>query len=127
MTYNTRDYLMWKNGKGRYSEGGKHFGSVVPKEGGALSPEYRATNAGYKNAQAMFRNHSGVVVGQSREPLEADAMPYAPPRMERIAGESKDAPEPSTVMDFEPMAEAPENVFTPISCYVEGEPAGSVR
>lgn len=115
MTEQDRDYLMWKNGKGRYSEGGKYHGAKAPQEGGVLSPEYRATNAGNKTAQAMYRNHSGAVVSNAEpEGLETDTIPYAPPRMERIVGESKDAPEPSTVMDFEPMAEAPDDVYTPL-------------
>ena len=119
MTDNTRDYLMWKNARGRYAPGQRHHGAKAPKEGGILSPEYRATNAGNKNARAMYRNHSA-------EPEALDTMPYAPPQMERIAGESKDAPEPSTVMDFEPMAEA-QDVYTPIGCYLEGSPARSVQ
>ena len=112
MTEQDRDYLLWKHARGRYSEGGRHYGAKAPREGGILSPEYRAS-AVNKNAQAMYRADGAVVSSAEPEPEGMDTVPYAPPRMERIAGESKDAPDPSTVMDFEPIAEVPEDVYTP--------------
>lgn len=128
MNDNTRDFLMWKNSKGRYSEGGRHHGTKAPQEGGILSPEYRAST-GDKSVRAMYRNYSGAVVS-SVEPLEPE---YTPIQMVADpfdkSAKAKKAGALETEMP-EPMmqdAEAPENVFTPISCYVEGEAAGSVQ
>jgi len=101
MTDADRDFLMWKNGRGRYAAGKQHHGAKTPQEGGIFSSLYSGAQ-------------TSASCPQGREPItEPEVMPYAPPRMERIAGESKDAPDPSTVMDFEPIAEVPEDVYTP--------------
>ena len=119
MTDNTRDYLLWKHARGRYSEGSRHYGAKAPREGGILSPEYRASTGG-KSARAMYRNHSG-------EPLEADTMPYAPPQMQAdpFDGGAKakaGALEPEMPEPIIQNAEA-QDVYTPIGCFIEGEPA----
>lgn len=121
MTDNTRDYLMWKNARGRYSEGGRHYGAKAPKEGGVLAPEYRASTGG-KNAQAMYRNYSGAVVSQSRE------QEYTPIQMvtDPFDGSAKAK---AGALEVEPMVQNAEalDTYTPIGCFIEGEPAGSVQ
>ncbi len=125
MTDNTRDYLLWKHARGRYGEGGRHCGAKAPREGGILSPEYRATNAGNKNAQAMYRSHNGAVVS-SAEP-EGMEPEYTPIQMvadpfDKGAKAKAGALEPEMPEPIIQNAEA-QDVYTPIACFVEGEPA----
>lgn len=132
MTDNTRDYLMWKNARGRYAVGQKHHGAKAPKEGGVLAPEYRAAAGTASRPQAAaYRSHNGAVIEQSRElmpepeALEADTMPYAPPRMapdpfdKSIVKKADDAILETPVMELETQ----DTVYTPIALI----PAGSVR
>ncbi len=117
-----RDFLMWKNGKGRYSEGGRHYRAKAPREGGILSPEYRAS-AGNKNAQAMYRNHSMEPEGMEPEhtPIQMVADPFDKSAKAKAGALEPEMPEPMMQN-----AEAPEDAYTPIACYLEGSPAGSV-
>jgi hypothetical protein len=128
MTEQDRDYLMWKNGKGRYSEGGKHYGAKAPQEGGVLAPEYMASAA--SRPQAMYRSHNGAVVS-SAEPIESlDTPPYAPPRMiSDPFDKSAKAKAGALEVEQEPIIQDAEaqDAFTPIACFIEGEPAGSVQ
>lgn len=95
MDDNTRDFLMWKNARGRYAVGQKHHGAKAPKEGGALAPEYRASTGTASRPQASaFRSHNGAEPVEAEPIPQAEAVtPYCPPRMERIPGESKNAPD----------------------------------
>ena len=126
MTEQDRDYLLWKNGKGRYSEGGKHYGAKAPQEGGVLAPEYMASAASRPQA-AAYR------IEQSREMPEAlgtDAIQFSPPRMQAdpFDGSAK-AKAGALEVEQEPMIQSAEaeDAYTPIACFVEGEPAGSGR
>lgn len=108
MDDNTRDFLMWKNGRGRYAAGKQHHGAKTPQEGGIFSSQYSgAVNASRPQAAAIEQSRELM---PEPEALEADTMPYAPPRMERIPGESENAPdEAQAVQDFpemKPEAEA---------------------
>jgi len=119
---------MWKNGKGRYSEGSRHYGAKAPQEGGVLAPEYMASAASRPQA-AAYRSHNGAVIEQSREPegMENNTIQFSPPQMmadpfDKSAKAKAGAIE--TEMP-EPIARDTEaqDVYTPIGCFVEGEPA----
>ena len=116
MNEQDRDYLMWKNARGRYAPGQKHHGAKAPQEGGILSPEYRAS-AGNKNARAMYRNHSGAVVS-SAEPEYTPIQMVADP----FDGSAKAR---AGALEAEPIIQDAEaqDAFTPIGCFIEGEPA----
>lgn len=107
MTDTERDALFFKHHKGRYAPGGCWEGAMRPMGTGANTtmPQTSAS-----------RPRNGAAIEQSRElipepeALEADTMPYAPPRMQAIPGESENAPdEAQAVQDFpemKPEAEA---------------------
>jgi hypothetical protein len=124
-----RDFLMWKNKRGRYAPGGKLADATRPLEGGTAAAGY-VPKAGKVTSrpQAAYRSHNGAP-----EPIEAlDTMPYAPPRMQAdpFDGSAKakaGALEPEMPEPIAQDAEAPEDAYTPIACYLEGSPAGSIQ
>lgn len=122
-----RDFLMWKNKKGRYAPGGKWADATHPMEGGTAAAGYVPQAARVvSRPQAMYRNHSGAP-----EALETDAIQFSPPRMQADpfdkSAKAKKAGALETEMP-ETIAQDAEaqDVFTPIACYLEGSPAGSV-
>jgi hypothetical protein len=118
---NTRDYLLWKHARGRYSEGGRHYGAKAPQEGGVLAPEYMASAASRPQA-AAYRSHNGAVIEQSREP-EAEGIQFSPPRM--ISDPFDGSKAKAGALEPEPIIQNAEaqDVYTPIGCFIEGEPA----
>lgn len=131
-----RDLLYFRNQKGRYAPGGKYHGATRPMEGGTAAAGY-VPRAGKLTSrpQAMYRSHNGAVVSHNREPmpeaLETDAIQFSPPRMQAdpFDGSAKakaGALEPEMPEPIAQDAEA-QDAFTPIACFIEGEPAGSVQ
>jgi len=126
MTEAIKDFYFWKNGKGRYAPGGKYHKATRPMEGGTTAPGY-VPKAGY-----VTRPQAVAIMNQNREapePMEADTMPYAPPQMQADpfdkSAKAKKAGALETEMP-EPIiqdAEAPEDVYTSICLFKEGEPA----
>ena len=120
MTDAERDALFFRHKKGRYGPGGKWENATRPMEGGTAV----AVNASRPQA---------AVIEQSRELMpepipQAEAMtPYAPPRMERIPGESKNAPDDPQAESWEnfPEMETTEPEPAPaVMIYVDQRPAG---
>jgi len=120
-----RDFLMWKNQKGRYAPAGKWADATRPMEGGTAAAGY-VPKAGKVTSrpQAMYRSHNGAVVSSVEpEALGTDAIQFSPPQMQADPFDKKagaletEMPEP-IIQD----AEA-QDAYTPIACFVEGEPA----
>jgi len=109
MTDAERDALFFKHHKGRYAPGGCWENATRPMEGGTVTRQQASAS----------RPHNGAVI-ENREPVKAEpitepeVMPYCPPRMERIPGESKNAPD-------EAQAESWEN-FPEMEDLPQGEP-----
>ena len=110
MTDAERDALFFSHKKGRYGPGGKWENATRPMEGGTAA----AVNASRPQA---------AVIEQSRklmpepEALEADTMPYCPPRMERIPGESKNAPDEAQAESWENFPEMETTEAEPARAY----------
>ena len=127
MDDNTRDFLMWKNGRGRYAEGMQYHGAKTPQEGGVFSSLYSgAVNASRPQA-AAYRPHNDTEPVKAEPIPQAEAMtPYAPPRMERIPGESKNAPDDTEAVQGFPEME-PETDPEPVTAemiFIDQRPAG---
>ncbi len=126
MDDNTRDFLMWKNGRGRYAAGKQHHGAKTPQEGGIFSSQYSgAVNASRPQAAAIEQSRELM---PEPEALEADTMPYAPPRMQAIPGESKNAPDDPQAESLEDFPEMePETEPEPVTAgmvFIDQRPAG---
>lgn len=129
MTEAEKDLLYFRNHKGRYAPGGKWAGATRPMEGGTAAAGYipKAAGTASRPQASAFRSHSGAVVSRAEpEALEADTMPYAPPRMapdpfdKSIDKKADDVILETPVMELETQ----DSVYTPIATFI---PGGSVR
>lgn len=92
MTDTEKDALFFRHKKGRYGPGGKWENATRPMEGGTAAAGYipKATGTASRPQASAFCSHNGAEPVKA-EPItepEADTMPYAPPRMERIPAET---------------------------------------
>lgn len=123
MTDAERDALFFKHHKGRYAPGGCWEGATRPMEGGTTV----AVNASRPQA-AAYRPHNDTEPVKAEPIPQAEAMmPYCPPRMEPIPGESKNAPDDPQAESWEnfPEMETTEPEPAPaVMIYVDQRPAG---
>ena len=127
-----RDLLYFRNKKGRYAPGGKWENATQPMEGGTAAAGYvpKAAKITSRPQAAAYRSHTGAVIEQCREMLEpggmeTDTIPYAPPRMQSDPFDGS-AKAKAGALEAEPIiqdTEAEEPEYTPIGCFIEGEPA----
>jgi len=124
MTDAERDALFFRHKKGRYGPGGKWENATRPMEGGTAV----AVNASRPQA-AAYRPHNGAVIEQSRELMpepipQAEAMmPYCPPRMQAIPGESKNA-QAESWEGFPEMETTEAEPVTAAMIFIDQRPAG---
>lgn len=110
MTEQDKDRIFFRFQKGHYAPGGK-----------------------WENAtQPMYRSHNGAVVSSAEpEGVGNDTIQFSPPRMQAdpFDGSAKAKAGGALEVEQEPMIQSAEaeDAYTPIACFVEGEPAGSVR
>ena len=129
MDDNTRDFLMWKNGRGRYAAGKQHHGAKTPQEGGVFSSLYSAAVNASRPQAAAYRPHNDTEPVKAEPIPQAEAMmPYCPPRMQAIPGESKNAPDDPQAESLEDFPEMePETEPEPVTAgmvFIDQRPAG---
>ena len=122
MTDSEKDALFFRHKKGRYGPGGKWENATRPMEGGTAV----AVNASRPQA-AAYRPHNDTEPVKAEPIPQAEAMtPYAPPRMQAIPGESKNAPDDTEAVQGFPEME-PETDPEPVTAemiFIDQRPAG---
>ena len=116
-----RDFLMWKNQKGRYAPGGKYHGATRPMEGGTAAAGYVPQAARVANRpQAMYRADGAP------EALETDAIQFSPPQMQADPFDKSAKAKKAGALEVEqePIIQDTEaqDAYTPIARFIEGEP-----
>ena len=122
MTDAERDALFFRHKKGRYGPGGKWENATRPMEGGTAV----AVNASRPQASA-FRSHNDTEPVKAEPIPQAEAMmPYCPPRMQAIPGESKkNAPDDTeAVQGFPEMETTEAEPVTAAMIFIDQRPAG---